>query len=79
MLSELYKLFKLIWQKKKMWLQITKNIFFTVYCVHLLSQQLLQNKIHTQNTHTHARTREEQEICHTVASTSITMNGASLW
>jgi len=30
MLSELHKLFKLIWQKKKMlWLQIT--IFFTVY------------------------------------------------
>jgi len=30
MLSELHKLFKLIWQKKKMlWLQITN--FFTVY------------------------------------------------
>jgi len=31
MLSELHKLSKLIWQKKKMlWLQIMQKIFFTV-------------------------------------------------
>jgi len=37
MLSELHKLFKLIWQKKKMlWLQIMKILFFTAFLTFLL-------------------------------------------